>query len=340
MYPSNRYTTGIKAIFNRTLPIWLSAVLAVGLLSGCHRSVYDDLTECPQGINFAFDILHPDGVEYSEAVKSIRLFVFDAQGRLITEVSDPAVEAFVPDYRMQSDLYRPGETLTFVAWAGADLASYDFEGFTVGTSIREMTLSLAKQAGQIKAEAAPLFVSHHRVTLTQAERIGTYYDPVQIDLVQLTNHIDLIVEGFAEGVQPAIRFRAQNSRYGADGALLPDTPFEYIHSFVETAEGKRGGAIHAVFDILKLDPELDYPIEIYDEVTGDTLYSFDLLKDYILYNGPFAQGDRGYTLERNHKFDILIRLQKGADDLSGDTYVAVMARILGWNIVFRHTSLG
>lgn len=326
--------SGMKATF-RFISILAGALLATGLLSSCHDQIFEDLSECPQGVVFTFDILHPDGIEYSTAVKEIRLFAFDKEGKLIGEYTDKPIESFGPNHSLTTDLYKPGQELTFIAWGGANLGAYDFSGFAPGTSMAEMTVALAKQADKIKAEAAPLFVSQKKVTLTQEERVGTRYDRVHIDFIQLTNRIDLVVEGFAEGVKPAVRFVAQNSHYAADGSLRPDTPFEYLPKLAETADGKQGGALHAVFDILKLDPTLDYPVEIYDEATGEVLYSFDLLKDYILYNGPFAQGDRGYTLDRNHHFDIWILLDRGPRD----TYMAVQARILKWNLVFRNESL-
>lgn len=311
-------------------------LLLLPLLAGCHSGIREDLSDCPQGTRFTFDILYPQTINYSETVREIRLFAFDEEGRLIREISDRP-EAFVPSYSLMSDLYRPGHKTTFYAWGGANLSQYSFDGFKPGTTLEEMTVSLERQGRELPATASPLYAGRASRVLEQAERIGTVIDSVHIDLRQITNHLKIIVEGLDPDHSYTLRFGAQNSRYSATGELLEDTPFDYTTT-IEEAKGRRGKAIRATYDILKLDPALPYPLEVIDRTDGGkVVYSCDLLRDYICYDGPFAESANPLRLERNHDFDIWILL--GEDKPKG-TYFAIRARILDWNLVFRNLDLG
>ena len=309
----------------------LAVAVASLFVAGCHCSIKEDLSDCPQGTIFSFDILYPQTINYSATVKEVRVFAFDEDGKMITEIADKP-SAFVPDYRIRTDFYRPGHKTNFYAWSGSNLAQYDFEGFKPGTPLSEMMVSLAKQGSTLEANASPLYAGKAKEILDQQERIGTVFDTVHIDFRQITNRVKIIVEGLNPDHQYTIRFRAQNSRYTGEGNLLPDSQFEYTTK-IEDATGKYGKAIRGLFDILLLDQSLDYPVEIIDTDLHKVVYSFDLLKDYICYDGPFAETANPFRLERNHDFDIWIRLM---EDKPKDTYFAVQARILDWNLVFRN----
>ena len=203
-------------------------------------------------------------------------------------------------------------------------------------TLGEMTVSLAKQGNKLPANASPLYSGKATKILEQTEHIGTVIDSVHIDFSQITNRVKIIVEGLSAEGQYTIRFGAQNSRYGADGKLLEDTPFDYTTK-IEEGIGEHGKAIRGLFDILKLDPSLDYPVEVIDLNDGKVVYSFDLLKDFICYDGPFATTANPLRLERNHDFDIWILVTEETEpEKPKGTYFAVRARILDWNLVFRN----
>lgn len=325
--------------------------LALLLLAGCHSAVYEDLSDCPQQIRFTFHVRTPNEISYPDSqIDRLRLFAFDEEERLIAEWTDDAV-AFLPGYALTTDFYRPGGTTTFVAWAAKDLDRYDLSAFVPGAKKSDLVLFMAKQQEKIAATAGPLFVGTPEggALKQEADRsaLGSVTDEVHFPLTQISNHLDITIEGLPKGHTYAMTYRAHNSRYAADGTLLEDTPFEWTtDDFTQTAaEGKETATLHATYDILRLveGQRGDYLITITDE-TGRVVYEFDPLHDFILYDGLSVDGEANPFrdhLDLNHHYTIRIRLDETSH--TGDdeaTYMAVMVTIQDWNIVFRNESLG
>lgn len=324
-----KYTASVSSSLTKLIAV--SAGLLALLLTGCHSNIYEDLSDCPQGIVFSFDIRYPGVRAYDDGVKEIRLFAFDEQGRLITEIKDSPAK-FSKDYYLTTDLYRPGEKLTFVTWAGANLSQYDFAGFTPGTSLTEMIVALAHQGAELGAEASPLFVGTTTEPLIQQERVGTVMDSVHISMEQLTNRVYFSINGLDPERQYTIHIGAANSRYAGTGKLLPEEPFTYLPA----AEIYEEGTLEADFDILKLDPSLAYPVEVIDKETGEVVYSLDLI-DLIARGHRLHPEAPELLIERNHNYEIVINLRKEGTE---GTYMAVSALICDWNIVFRDVTPG
>lgn len=303
----------------------------LALLTGCHCAIYEDLSDCPQGIVFSFDIRYPGARAYDDGVREIRLFAFDEQGKLISEIKDSPVK-FSKDYSLTTDLYRPGEKLTFVTWAGADLSQYDFAGFTPGTSLTEMTVALAHQGAELGAKASPLFVGTTTEPLLQQERVGTVMDSVHISMEQLTNRVYFSISGLDPERQYTIHIGAANSRYAGTGKLLPEEPFTYLPADEICVDG----TLEADFDILKLDPSLAYPVEVIDKETSEVVYSLDLI-DLIARGHRLHPEAPELLIERNHNYEILINLQKSGEP---GTYMAIQAFICEWNVVSRDVTPG
>lgn len=321
--------------------IGLSALLLVALAS-CQKGIMSDLSECPQYTIFTFDVRTPDEISYPDGkIDDIRVFAFDENDQLIGEWKEGGV-AFLPDYEMRTNHYRPGKTTTFVAWAAKDMSQYDLSAFKVGAKKSDLVLFMAKQADKIKATAGPLYVGTPKEgALNQIDRDGkgTVIDRVHFPLTQITNHFNIEIRGLAPGHQYKMTYTAKNSRYSYDGQLLPDTPFEWTTDTFEqkVSESGKSVTVSATYDILRLVPgeRGDYLITITDE-SGQVVYEFDPLHDYILYSGVAMSSPNPFKdhLDLNHDFNIRILLQKYTE-----TYMAVQVTIQNWNLVFRDAHL-
>lgn len=316
-------------------------LLLVALATGCTMQVYDDLTDCPQGVRMHFREVVPDEIKYPEAIREIKVFAFD-ESDVLLEVYPIAVVDSLQGLTFETPLYRPGKTTKLVAWAGSDLATYDFGTPTIGsTTLREMMVRMRNQSADRKADCQPLFVgTPHEGDLKQEERTGTIYDEVTFDLRQISNHVKITLEGLATDRKYDLVFMADNGVYDLLGTMQQDIDFRYLAD-VGTKPGKRGNAISADFNILKLQEGRDYRVALVDREHGNRIaYSFDLLRDFILYNGPFATTKPSYTLEKNHDFNVWILLDEYKGVPGEEDYMAVMFRVLDWNVVFRTEEAG
>ncbi|MDO5036587.1 MAG: FimB/Mfa2 family fimbrial subunit [Porphyromonas sp.] len=300
-----------------------------------------DLDDCPQYTVFTFDVRTPDEISFPDnKIDDVRVFAFDENGQLIGEWIEGEV-AFLPGYQMTTEFYRPGQTTTFVAWAAKDMSQYDLSAFKLGAKKEDLVLFMAKQADQIMAVAGPLYVAESKEPLVQENRDGkgTHTDFVHFSFVQITNHFNIQIEGLPAGHQYKINFTAKNSKYTADGTLLPDTPFEWTTETFKQSTNDNGtmAVLQVTYDILRLVPgqKGDYLITITDD-QGRVVYQFDPLHDYILYEGAAASGPNPFKdhLDLNHEFNIRIRLEG-----SNENYMAVQVTIQSWNLVFRNVGL-
>lgn len=123
-------------------PVTFIMLLACCLI-GCDSAVFDNLSDCPQGVNFHFYSQTPceQFPNYPSDIRQVRVFAFDEKDVLVSEFSDKKA-VLSADYSLPVTLRHTGK-LTFVAWGGRDLEAYDFSGFKEGvTAKQEMWVAL------------------------------------------------------------------------------------------------------------------------------------------------------------------------------------------------------
>ena len=144
-------------------PVTFIMLLACCLI-GCDSAVFDDLSDCPQGVNFHFYSQTPCGQfpDYPSDIRQVRVFAFDEKDVLVSEFSDKKA-VLSADYSLSVTLRHTGK-LTFVAWGGRNLEAYDFSGFKEGnvgcatverqkglfsprTSVRRASFHIAGESG-------------------------------------------------------------------------------------------------------------------------------------------------------------------------------------------------
>lgn len=323
-------------MMKRQLTYFLASLAGMLLLSGCHSTVYEDLSDCPQGVDFAFYVQTPCATEpsYPAEIKQLRLFAFDEAGKLVREISASDV-ALSRDYLLHTDYYRVGKS-DFVAWAGSDLSLLDFGSFTPGTTTKEqMIIALKRQAESFAGLIPPIYVGRpDKGTLTQEDRseLGTFYDRVVIHLEQITNRLNITLTGLDPEHKYSVRVEDSNSKYHIDGTFAPDTRFSYLPKDLAMEER----TVTATIDVMRLATGRGALLIVTDETDGREIMRKNLVEDLLLARTPDAAA-RPYSLECDHLFDIRIDFDL---DLDKGTYVAVFATINKWNVVFRDVILG
>ena len=129
-------------------------------LIGCDSAIFDNLSGCPQGVNFQFysRTSCEQFPNYPSDIRQVRVFAFDEQDVLVGEFSDKKA-VLSADYSLPATLRHTGK-LTFVAWGGSDLVAYDFSGFKEGvTAKQEMWGALRLKDRRVSSVPAPLRTS-------------------------------------------------------------------------------------------------------------------------------------------------------------------------------------
>lgn len=303
------------------LSIWIIALLLL-TSTGCDSLIYEDLSECPQGVNFKFYSQTPceNSPKYPSQIKQVRVFAFDQNNVLVEEYSATGV-TLSGDYQLETPFYKIG-AFTFVAWGGEDLSAYKFSEFTKGvTTKQQMLVSLQKQANKVTTHPRPVYVGVTNEPLTIADRskIGSIFDLVQFNMQELTNRVSFTIRGLSKTDNYSITITDDNSVYTITGDFAPDTRFDYI-----TDMRREGDALKADFVLLKLAEKRNAVLTITNTTTGEVEYSVNLIEGLILYKAQ--SGEPPYKLQCDHDFNI---------DLFFETHMLVKAVVNNWNVVSR-----
>ena len=86
-------------------------------LQSCDGVIYDDEGDCSvrYRMKFAYDMNMKWADAFPNEVKSVRLYAFDAQGKLVWQKTESGARLAADDYAMEIDL--PAGKYHFVAWA-------------------------------------------------------------------------------------------------------------------------------------------------------------------------------------------------------------------------------
>lgn len=311
----------------------ISALLLALAATSCHQGVYEDLSDCPQGVDFAFEVQTPCDAapKYSEDVKEAKVFAFDETGTLL-RVMEMKELKLAQDFTVRTDFYRIGKS-DFLVWAGSDLSSLDFSTFEVGKTKRsEIIVSLKRQADSYQGMIPTIYVGKPvDGALTQEDRshYGTLYDKVTIHLTQITNRLHLTIAK----VDPTHTYSAyvedDNGRYTLAGDIAKDSRFSYLPTDLKQV----GQTVTATIDMMRLLEGRHPMLVIIDETEGKVKLRKDLLDDLLLSD---QLPGKAYDLACDHDFELTINFDYKPDQ---GTYVAVGFRVLDWNVVFRNVIL-
>lgn len=322
-------------------------LLATLLFTGCEKGIYEDLSHCPQGVDMHFRVLRPAETQESkrynyptDEIKQLRLFAFDEQGRLVWDFGVNSYN-FVKENLLHTNFYRVGTT-RFVAWAGQDLSKYNFGTPKVGsTTLQELMVRMQSQAAtRSSEEVAPLYVgTPAEGALTQEDRsqLGTFYDKLHFDLIQLHNTIKVEVKGLKLNHRYQLRIKADNGEYTALGNISGNNTFEYTTNVTQTTEqGKE--QLSATFNILKLEEKHSYTVEVLNVSTGQvapvTEFSGNII-EYILANDAnfrtlTTPEARQKMFDTKHSYHITLTLNE-----TPEGHMAVNVLVKSWNFVAR-----
>lgn len=312
---------------------FVTMMLIALMAMGCDRSVFDDLSNCPQGVHFEFYTQTPcqSGPSYPKAIQQLRVFAFDENDILVDEFSAEEV-ALSGDYRLET-LFNQEGNFTFVAWGGEDLSMYDFSDFTVGKTKRnELYVSLRTTGPVIDQHPAPLYngESETPLSIQNREGMGSIFDLVSLNMREITNRIKFSIYGLPTTESYAVSISANNVMYTIDGDVIDDPAviYDYIYPVEQIDK-----ALYSYFTVMQLEEGADIRLNITDTKTGMEVFSADLVDELLMYKGQF--GPPPYSLTCDHDFNVIIVFAPS----SGGTWMTQKVVINDWNVVHRTENL-
>ena len=197
----------------------LITLFALGTIFwGCDSLIYDDLTDCPQGVYVKFYSMTPceSDSTFIASVPSLTVFAFDENDRLVTSVTQQNI-TLSRDYEVLMPV--SDGNFTFVAWAGVN-DKFTVSSFTNGTTTKKDVMLKLNAVSGVAANLSGTHVWQGEssvVFLPDPAVYASFYEHTAVNLREVTKRVELIVE--------------------FDKATMKDYDLEAIHAKVSSANG-------------------------------------------------------------------------------------------------------
>lgn len=224
--------------------VCLAIICAVSVLfSSCDESFFENEGDCSvkYRVKFVYDMNLKWADAFSSEVKSVNLYVFDAEGVFYKEFSADGEALESPDFYIELDV--PSGDYELVAWCGLVNRGAEEESFTVTkpipgvTTLDDFMCSLntttTKSDGEGPVSDSRLYFLYHgsvSVSFPDTQDGETYY--YTIPLVKDTNHIRIILQELAadEDMVPSdydISIESADGLMAYNNDLLPSPVITY-----------------------------------------------------------------------------------------------------------------
>ena len=267
--------------------IILITLLTLGtLFSGCDFLIYDDLEECPQGVYVSFYSMTPCDVDSSFIgnTSAVTVFAFDENLKLAQTVTEKDVN-LSRDFEVLVPLTEG--RYTFIAWAGMD-DNFDVRSFTPGVTTKEDVMLSLKETAKFANELADTRLwqgeNIYPVLLESSAEYGSVYKYVDVNLLELTNRVKVIVE-FDESVKEvtpqdlAIEISSSNSVLNID-RTMPKGTKSLVYPLLDTQY--TANSVSWDYVLLDLQPGYSNNLNITYPAEGKVLFNGDLIASILL----------------------------------------------------------
>jgi hypothetical protein len=288
--------------------------------------VYDNLTDCPQGIYVDFysrTACSPDTV-YPEQDGELALFVFNTDGRLVSYHKDQNGIQHTKNKLIEVE----NRLFTVVAWAGLTPGLFDLNPPKAGLTTRKDLLFRLKRLSQqaLSIEGQKVYYGESPIVfLPDPANYGSIFQHTSINLQEITNRMTVSVEGLPQAENYEIVVESANGSMNIDGSIAEDDPIRYA----SPASSVTGGVLETKFTLLKLETGHRNTLIIRDKRDGHELYRGDLLGTLLLKNPEV-------NLACDHDFTIRFT---AADQCRCGDYMIVEIWVNNWLVHSYNTIL-
>lgn len=335
----------------RQLIIVLTALF---LFTSCDSLVYDDEGDC--AVTYRLKFRYDKNLKFADAfaneVKSVNLYAFDAEGKLVWTSSERGAALASDDYAMTLPL-APGK-YRLVAWCGLG----DGESFTLPDahptgSIEDLSCRIsgvtASQPAVSADDLQPLFHGMTDVELPGSDDGEDY--TYEMSLTKNTNVFRVVLQHLSgEDINPGdfeFSIEDDNGWLAYDNSMFTETPVVYRPWAVYTSEiGTRAEeetrAVTTVKGVIaemtvnrlffRKDGQPILKIRAVDD--GRTVVELPLIDCALAVRGQhFARMDRQEYLDRADDYSMTFFLD------SNNKWISTVVEILSWHAVYKPTDI-
>lgn len=290
----------------------LITLFALGTIYwGCDSLIYDDLSDCPQGVYVKFYAMTPceSDSSFIGNVASLTLFAFDENDLLVASES-----------RLNVNLDRNFEVLvpvsngsfTFIAWAGVD-DKFTQRAFTTGNTTKtDVMLTLNAAAGvasdlygtQVWQGKSPV------VFLPDPDEYGSVYKQTAVNLREVTNRIELIIEFDSNSMQGYDLRELHTEVSSANGALHIDATMplkQDVLIYPSSTPTYNDNVAAWNYTMLVLKPGYDNNLRIWytgNVTEGETVFNGDLIAMILL---AAVDGTTNFDCDNDFTIRVVIK---------------------------------
>ena len=300
-------------------------------------------------ISFKYDYNMKFADAFSREVKSVSLFVFDSNGKLVeTHVVNDAEAISANNFSIPLEL--PAGNYELLAWAGLmNEESFDLLADTNNKQItkEELQVKLKSVDGKVSEDLKPLF--HGSMPLKVTSKPGTYNETMS--LVKDTNVVRIVLQQMSDGVV-ADNFRYEitadnglldwNNDVIADGMLIyepwsvstgtADVAPDYGVSAMTRAD--QVSVAVAEFTLSRMIDGQSPILTIYNVEENEKVLSIPVADYALLVKGNYnAQMSNQEYLDRQDEYNMTFFLDEDGDWLSASIIVN------SWRVVLNNDIL-
>lgn len=317
-------------------------------MAGCSSFIYDDLDECPAGLQlkfvFNYNLLKADA--FATQVKSVNVWAFDAAGAFVWSGEASGDVLTQPDFVMKTPL---GEgTYDFVAWCGLeDNPDFNVDTYTPA-SREELEVKLAMTEKDGKNISSSHFKGLFNGVVTDVNYVVDSQKPsvmtVTVPLIKDTNDIVIMLcnldgtpiasSDFSVSFNYADSYLAWNNVVEPSSPTVTYTPWSTLYGETtltprgSRAEGKRTTLLFEMSSS-RLIADGNAYLDIVRNEDNVTIIHIPLIEYFLIEKGTRYDefSDQEY-LDRRDDYSAMFFI-----DSNKNWYIAAGIYINGWAIV-------
>ena len=265
--------------------IWLTLFTLGAILWSCNSLIYDDLSDCPQGVYVSFYNLTPCDTDtsYVGNVPALSVFAFDSDGKLAA-ISTRQNVNLTRDYKELLPL--SNGDFTFYAWAGYN-ENFNVSTFTEGVTTKEdvmLALRTAEGVAPNLGETTLWQGEGPAVFLPDPADYASVFKASAINLKEVTNRLKLIFEFDPNDIllemdEFSVAVSSENGEQNIDGSVKAGTP---AVSYPALSQTEKPGSFTWDFALMGLSKGMNNNLLVTYDKTGESVFNGDILRDLLL----------------------------------------------------------